>query len=153
MLVLFVSVLNHSDAQKLVFFFGHAGYASSVGKLREANNVGLGLEGGVGVGLGKIFIVGTTGTTWLRSNKQPGVKYTPFTAGVRKYLLLKNLFVKGDIGLATMKVIDTDTRSSHLTTSFGAGLKLTGFEVLADYNSVASYGSWVGLKIGIALGI
>jgi hypothetical protein len=158
LVIAFISVMNHSNAQKLVFLFGHAGYASSVGKLRDANNSGLGLEGGVGVGLGKTFIVGTVGTTWLAVNKrgttsQGGLKYTPFTVGARRYVLLKNLFVKGDIGLATMKIIDTDNKSSHLTTSFGGGLKFSGFEALVDYNSVTSYGSWIGLKLGITLGL
>jgi hypothetical protein len=156
-IVLAISIQN-ACGQHLVFAFGHAEYASSVGKLRESNNSGGGIEGGVGVGLNKTFIVGTVGTTWFAVNRrgtisQGGLKYTPFKLGVRRYVLLKNLFVKADAGLATIKIIDTDNKSSHLTSSFGAGLKFTGFEALVDYNSVASYGSWIGLKVGFTFGL
>jgi hypothetical protein len=150
--------INNIYSQRLVFLFGHAEYASAVGKLRDANNSGLGIEGGVGVGMSKTFVVGTIGTTWFAANKRSGlsnggIKYTPIKLGLRRYILLKNLFVKGDIGLATMKYIDTDNKSSNLTTSFGAGIKFTTFEAVVDYNSVTTYGSWIGLKVGIALGI
>jgi hypothetical protein len=156
--IFLVFSLNCAYGQHLAFLFGHGEYASPVGKLREANNSGAGVEAGVGVGIGKTFVVGTVGTTWFAVNKrgtvsQGGLKYTPFKLGVRRYVLLKNLFVKADAGLATIKIIDTDNKSSHLTTSFGAGIKFTGFEALVDYNSVASYGSWVGLKFGFTLGL
>jgi len=159
-LLLIVTMLSlFANAQKLFFVFGHAEYASPVGYLRDANNAGLGVEAGAGIGMAKTFLTGTVGTTWLASNKragntsQGGLKYTPYKLGVRRYLLLKNLFVKGEAGLATMKYIDTDNKTSKLTTSFGAGLKFTTFEALIDYNSVANYGSWIGLKFGMAIGL
>lgn len=159
LLTLFLFFAANINAQKLFFVFGHAEYASPVGNLRNANNAGLGVEVGGGIGMSKTFVTGTIGTTWLAANKrlgntsQGGLKYTPYKLGVRHYLLLKNLFVKGEAGLATMKYIDTDNKTSKLTTSFGAGLKFTTFEALIDYNSVANYGSWVGIKFGLAIGL
>jgi hypothetical protein len=147
-----------SPAQKLFFLFGHAEYASPVGKLRESNNSGFGLEAGAGIGMKKTFITGTTGMTWLVVNRrgtvsQGGLRYTPLKLGIRRYMLLKNLFIKGEAGFATMKVIDTDNKTTKLTSSFGAGVKLTRLEFLVDYNTVAGYGSWVGLKVGFAFGL
>jgi hypothetical protein len=149
-----------SQAQKLFFVFGHAEYASSVGKLRPANNSGLGLEIGAGVGMNKTFFTATIGTTWFAVNRHPGstntnggLKYTPYKIGIRRYVLLKNMFVKADAGMATMKYIDKEGKTTKLTTSFGAGVKLTRLEFLVDYNSVAGYGSWVGLKVGFAFGL
>lgn len=156
----FVFAITGANAQKLVFVFGHAGYASSVGKLRDANISGAIVEAGAGVGMGKTFVTGTTGFTWFASNRRPGstskggLRYTPVTLGLRRYLLLKNLFVKGDAGFASMKLIDTDIKSTQLTTSIGAGLKFTTFEAIVDYNTAyGGYGSWFGLKIGFALGL
>lgn len=154
--LMFITV--NASGQKLFFAFGHAEYASPVGQLREKNNGGLGLEAGLGIGLNKTFIVGTIGTTWFFVNRRlnssdGGVKYTPYKLGVRRYVLLKNLFVKADLGLAAMKIIDTDNKETKLTSSFGAGFKFTTMEVLVDYNSVASYGSWFGIKAGLNLGL
>jgi hypothetical protein len=160
LLLLFAIIsVDEVKAQKLVFVFAHAEYASPVGKLRNANNAGLGVEAGVGVGTGKTFLTGTVGTTWLATNKragsttQGGLKYTPYKLGLRRYVFLKNVFVKADAGLATVKIIDTDIKSSNFTTSFGAGVKFTAFEAVVDYNSVGSYGSWFGLKVGLAIGL
>ncbi|MCE3283564.1 MAG: hypothetical protein K0Q66_2301 [Chitinophagaceae bacterium] len=141
----------------MVFAFGHVEYASPVGKLRDANNKGIGLEAGIGAGLSRTFFTGTVGITWLVVNRsgttQGGLRYTPYKVGVRRYVLFKNLFLKGELGAATMKYIDTEQKSSHLTTSIGAGLKFTRFEALVDYNTVfGDYGSWFGLKLGVALG-
>jgi hypothetical protein len=52
-----------------------------------------------------------------------------------------------------MKIIDTDNKTSKLTTSFGAGVKFTAIEAVVDYNTVGTYGSWIGLKFGFAIGL
>jgi hypothetical protein len=147
-----------SQAQRLFVVFGHAEYASPVGKLRESNNSGFGLEVGAGIGMKKTFITGTTGMTWLVVNRrgtisQGGLRYTPVKLGIRRYILLKNLFIKGEAGLATMKIIDTDNKATKFTSSFGTGIKFTRFEAVVDYNTVGSYGSWFGLKVGFAFGL
>jgi hypothetical protein len=156
----FMSCAGIVKAQRLFFVFGHAEYASAVGKLRDANNSGLGLEIGAGLGTNKTFFTATIGTTWFAVNRHEGstntnggLKYTPYKIGIRRYVLLKNLFIKADVGMATMKYIDKEGKSTKLTTSIGAGVKLTRFELLADYNSVGSYGSWIGLKVGFAFGL
>jgi hypothetical protein len=158
LLVFLAFITVDATAQRLVFLFGHAGYASPTGDLKEANHWGLGVEAGAGVGLRKTFITGTVGFTWLAANKKGttlgGVRYTPVLLGVRKYILTRNLFVKADAGVAGMKLIDTDVKSTKFTTSFGAGLKFTTFEALVDYTTVyRGYGSWFGLKVGMALGL
>lgn len=155
-LVLAISVME-AQSQRLVFVFGHAGYASPVGKLRNNNRAGASVELGAGLGLGNTFLTATTGYTWLFVNRDGttsgGLRYTPYTLGLRRTILLNKIFFKVDAGLATMKYVDTENRSSHLTTSVGAGIKLLRWELLADYNSVGNYGSWIGFKGGFNIGL
>jgi len=141
----------------MFFVFGHAGYASPTGELRNSNNGGLGLEAGAGIGLNKTFITATTGYTWLFVNKNGttggGLRYAPLRVGARRTVLLNRFFIKGDIGVAGMKYVDTDIKSTQLTTSFGVGIKTAGYEVLADLNSVTRFGSWWGVKLGFNFGL
>ncbi len=144
------------NTQKLVFLFGHAEYANAVGDLKNLNDNGIGGEAGIGVGVGKTFFVGTIGTTFLSkaNNSTAGtLRYTPLKAGIRRYIVRKNIFVKADAGMANMKYSKHSDGSTKFTSTFGAGVKFTGVEAIADFTNVANFGSWISLKAGFTLGI
>lgn len=158
LLVLLISFAGKLNAQRLVFVFGHAEYATAVGDLKNINDKGVGAEAGLGLGLNKTFFTGTIGTTWLSSannNSSTGtLRYTPVKLGIRRYVFRKNIFLKADAGWANMKYAKVSGGTSVFTSSFGAGLKFTGFEVIGDFtNASGGYGSWLSLKAGFTLGI
>jgi hypothetical protein len=161
LLVMLISFAGNINAQRLVFVFGHAEYATAVGDLKNINDKGVGAEAGLGLGLNKTFFIGTIGTTWLSSannnplaNSTGTLRYTPIKLGIRRYVFRKNVFLKADAGLAKMKYAKASGGSSNFTSSFGAGLKFTGFEVTGDFTTVSGgYGSWLSLKAGFTIGI
>ncbi|KAJ1497553.1 hypothetical protein HMI54_013529 [Coelomomyces lativittatus] len=157
LLVFSMIILSESYAQRLFFVFGHAEYASAQGKLKDANDQGLGGEVGVGIGMSKTFFTGTIGSTWFKAvNNNPlgSLRYSPVKVGIRRYIFRKNLFVKADAGLANMKYSKADEGNSKFTYGAGVGFKFTGFEVIGDYTGVSGgYGSWLSVKAGFTIGL
>jgi hypothetical protein len=157
LLIFSIVILNETKAQRLFFVFGHAEYASAQGKLKDANDPGIGGEVGVGIGMSKTFFIGTIGSTWFKAvNNNPlgSLRYSPVKVGIRRYIFRKNLFIKADAGLANIKYSKADEGDSKLTYGAGVGLKFTGFEVIADYTGVSGdYGSWLSVKAGFTIGL
>lgn len=156
LLIFSIICLSEVKAQRLFFLFGHVEYASVQGDLKNANDQGLGIEGGLGIGMSKTFFVGTVGSTWLKgTNGNPlgSLRYTPVKVGIRRYIFRKNLFLKADAGLASMKYSKANDGTSEFTYTAGAGFKFTGFEVIGDYTHVGDYGSWLSVKAGFTIGL
>lgn len=161
-LVLLCSV-GPLQAQKLIFLFGHLAYEVPVDSYFKSNyNYGLGVEGGIGIGVGSTFFVGTVGySSFIEQGhaKVGNYTYVPFKGGLRKYVLVgKILFVQLDAGVALVK--NDLVNSSRFSADLGLGAKLGPFEVLADYDGFANgsgqpvgYSSWIGLKAGMRLGL
>lgn len=145
-------------AQRLFFLFGHAEYASATGKLTDTHNKGLGIEAGLGIGANKTFFTGTLGYTWMQGQDNAAgdaignLRYAPVKFGVRRYVFRKNIFIKGDAGVANMKPEHSDG-TSQFTAVVGAGVKFTGFEAMLDYTTVSKWGSWISLKAGFTIGL
>lgn len=150
------------NAQKLFSIFAHGLYASPVDKNFKGNyNSGLGVEGGVSIGFGKTFLVGTVGyTNFFNSdaNKGGDLQYIPMKVGVRQYVFSKLIYLHGDLGIGRIKA-ENYNNESRFSGDIGVGVKLTAFEVQLDYDGFtrrtpepSGYSSWIGLKAGINLG-
>ena len=146
-----------AKSQRLVFLFGHAEYATPTGDLKHKVDQGFGAEAGVGVGLSKTFFIATVGSTWLMASDAGTLgtlRYTPVKVGIRRYVFRRNIFIKADGGMASMKYAEAEEGSSHFTASFGAGLKFTALEVIGDYTTVSGgFGAWLSIKAGFTIGI
>ncbi len=158
--VILISISNNVKAQKLVFLFGHALYASPSGSsFKDKYKGGIGAEAGIGVGLlGKTFFTGTVGYSDFvhsSSNSRSNLVYIPFKVGVRYYLFAKILFIHGDLGIGKISTNTPDYSASRFSGDIGAGVKLAAFEVLADYDGFTgtNAGSWIGIKAGFSFGL
>lgn len=153
-----VVCMNKVNAQSLVFAFGHAEYISALGDLKDTHNKGAGIEGGLGLGANKTFVTATIGYAWIQAqdnaagDKIGNLVYSSTKLGVRHYVFRKNIFLKGDLGLGKVKP-ENDHTTSHFTGVIGAGVKFSGFEVVADYTTVTTWGSWFSLKAGFTFGL
>jgi hypothetical protein len=151
------------EAQKLIFLFGHLAYEVPLDSYFKNNyNYGLGVEGGLAIGSGSTFFVGTVGySSFMQQaeSKKGNYSYVPLKGGLRKYLLVgKFLFVQVDAGVAVVK--NDQVNSSRFSADLGLGAKLGPFEVMADYDGFANgsgepagYSSWIGVKAGMRLGL
>jgi hypothetical protein len=154
-LSLFILVAGTINAQKLVFIFGHAEYAQPLGDLKAGYKIGFGGEVGAGLGVNKTFVTATVGITSFNpvsGNTTGRLNVIPYKLGVRRYLVRKMLFAKADIGMATAKFSNAGSESKFMG-DLGIGVKLTGFEVTGEFNSLGGgYGSWLSLKAGFNIG-
>jgi hypothetical protein len=110
-------------------------YASPKGRFDDYYNYGVGAEAYGGVGWGSTYLVVTIGVT-SHINK-PGLAdradIVPLKFGLKKYLLLKRLFLNADVGSASVKVSDTKVRA--FTGGVGAGVRLLGLEASLYYST------------------
>lgn len=163
-LLLFIAMVGSkpAHAQKLVFLFGHVLYAVPVDQYFEKNySYGLGVEGGIGLGTGRTFIVGTIGYssfTAFSSNPYGKLSFVPLKVGIRHYLFVgKLLFVNADAGLGIVQ--NQLYNGSRFSADIGLGVKLGPIEVMADYDGYANtsgasgYSSWIGIKAGMTFGL
>ena len=162
-LLLLTIVTAGAQAQKLFFLFAHGQYASPVdANFKNNYSYGLGVEGGVGIGTGKTFFMGTTGYTFFndRSGHDAGnLTYVPLKIGVRHYLLVaKILYLQADAGVATIHNKSTGSTTSRFSGDIGAGVKLGPLEVGMSYDGFSrsdpsGYASWISFKAGWRLGL
>ena len=156
-LLFFYSKLN---AQHVGFIFGHALYASPVDKNFKNNySTGIGVEAGGGIGLNKTFIVGTVGFSnfFHKDNNEAGdLTYIPLKVGLRQYILMKTIYLHGDVGLGKVKSDAID--EGRFSGDIGAGVKFAHLEIQVDYDGFtrkdpSGYASWIGLKAGLEFGL
>jgi hypothetical protein len=148
-----LTLFTNANAQRIFFGFVHGEYAKPT---NDDFKYGLGIEAGAGVGLGKNFLVGTVGYTWLNSKATgaTNIRYSPYKLGLRRYVLRKNVFVKADAGLAGIKFPEASS-TTRFTADVGFGVKLTAMETTAEYTTVTGggVGGWFSLKAGFTLGL
>ncbi len=100
-------------------------------------NYGAGGEIYGGVGWGKTFALATIGYKIYAENSsvvRPTLYVIPIKIGVIQLLLMKRLFVQGDVGTASIKVKGGDSRSAFIY-DIGAGVRLAGLELGLFYES------------------
>jgi len=152
-----------ASAQRLIFFFGHVIYSAPVDTYFSHNySSGIGVEGGLGLGTNRTFLMGTIGYSSFSAydeNPYGKLSFVPIKVGIRHYLLVgKILFVNADGGLAVVQ--NGLYKGSRFSGDIGVGVKLGPFEIMADYDGYANspsettgYSSWIGLKAGMTLGL
>lgn len=133
-------------------------YAMPQGNFKgeDAYKFGVGGELYGGVGWGSTYLVATVGYTAYKP--QSGFKNTlsavPVKVGLKKYFLLKKLFINGDLGVSSIKV--SGSSASAFTAGAGAGVRLLGLELALYYNafqnkvgySTTGYSNSINAKIG-----
>lgn len=105
------------------------------GNFKNAYSFGAGAEVFGGIGLGNTFIIATLGYSAYeaKSNAESGtLTYKPIKVGIKQFLLLKRLFINGDIGVASVK--NKNYNASVFTSGIGAGVRLLGIEVGLYYD-------------------
>jgi len=156
-------ILNEAKAQHLVFIFVHPQYAAPVDKDFKNNySFGLGAEGGIGIGTGRTFFVGTFGYTSFNARSGKGIdniSYVPLKIGFRHYLLIgKVLFINADAGIATITDRGSHDSQTRFTADIGPGVKLGPFEAIVNYDGFtrsdpSGYASWLAFKLGWRIGL
>jgi len=155
---------DHARAQKLIFLFAHAVYSSPVDSyFKSGYKFGAGAEAGVGVGLlGKTFFTGTVGySDFIHSsgNSSGNISYIPVKIGIRHYLFAKILFVHADLGAGFINSTAYSSSSTKFAADIGAGVKLLGLEIIADYDGFtrsdpsSGFSSWIAIKAGFNIGL
>src|SRR5215475_14207731 len=155
-LLVFICILGsqyRAGAQKLIFLFGHVVYSAPVDTYFSHNySSGIGVEGGIGFGVNKTFLVGTIGYssfTAYAENPYGKLSFVPVKVGIRHYLLVGNLlFLNADAGIGILK--NGLYNGSRFSADIGLGVKLGPFEVMADYDGytnssseTSGYSSWI----------
>jgi hypothetical protein len=161
-LILMTAVAG-AKAQKLFFIFAHGQYASPLdANFKDNYSYGLGAEGGVGIGTGKTFFIGTIGYTYFNDRAGSGagnLTYVPMKIGVRHYLLPgKLIFIQADAGIGTINNKSKGGSTSRFTGDIGAGVKLGPLEVGVSYDGFSrsdpsGYASWLAFKAGWRIGL
>jgi hypothetical protein len=134
-------------------------FALPQGSFKEAYGFGLGGELVGGVGLGSTYVLGSIGITGYkpRSGFSNTLSALPVKVGIKKYFLLKRIFIQGDLGVSTIKVSGESAKA--FTAGYGGGVRLIGFEAGLYYNafknnigySTKGFSNSVQLKIGWTL--
>lgn len=161
--ILSISLPSQLNAQKLIFLFAHGQYAAPVDSYFKHNyNYGAGVEGGVGFGTGRTFLVATFGYTSFKSgseNAYGNTSFVPIKGGIRHYILVaKILFLQADAGVGIIK--NDAISSSRFSGDIGAGVTLGPFEIIVNYDGFSrtsaentGYSSWIGIKAGMRFGL
>ena len=100
---------RQNQARNRCFYFGHGVWANPSDKnFKDTHKTGLGVEGGGAIGWNKTFIVGTVGYSSFGadgSNTNGSLSYVPLKAGLRQYIFSKLIYIHGDLGIATVKMM------------------------------------------------
>jgi len=133
-------------------------YAMPSAGFHDTHSYGYGTEAFAGASLGKTYFVATIGVSNFKAfNDQVGdIKYTPIKAGVRRYFLLKKLFINGDVGVGLVKNKATNKASSQLLRGIGAGVRFGGLEAGLYYDgfknpNASGFSNSVNVKVGFAI--
>lgn len=132
-------------------------YAMPKSSFNDAYNFGGGGEVFAGVGLGSTYIIGSIGSSSFHARKSSsagGLTIAPVKVGLKKYFLLKKIFINADVGSAKIKINNEST--SAFTAGFGGGVRLLGLEAAVYFNtfknnigySTSGYSNNVQAKVG-----
>jgi hypothetical protein len=155
-----LSAINSSAQLKKpgIIAGGNVLYAMPSGSFHETHSYGYGAEAFAGASLGKTYFVGTIGVSNYKAfNDRDGdIRYTPIKAGVRRYFLLKKIFVNADAGLGLVKNKATNKAESRILRGVGAGVRLFGLEGSLYYDGWKSlnssgFSNSVNVKVGFSI--
>lgn len=117
-------------------------YSNSRGNFGNEFSRGLGAEIRGGIGLGKTYLVASTGYAYFfGKHDNDNLPVRPFKIGLRRYILGKKIFINTDIGRATIKDKIKGTNEVHNLRGFGAGAHLLGLEAAINYEGWDNAGS------------
>lgn len=140
----FVSAISlHAQLKKPSFILG-AGfvYSNAMGNFGNEFSRGLGAEIRGGIGLGKTYLIASTGYAYFfGKDDNDNLPVRPFKIGLRRYILGKKIFINTDIGRATIKDKIKGTNEVHNLRGFGAGANLFGLEAAINYEGWDNTGS------------
>lgn len=111
-------------------------YSMPQSDFKDAYKYGLGGEVFGGIGWGSTLVIATVGASAFSAetnNNSGTLTYVPVRVGVKKFFLLKRLFINGDLGVASVK--NKDFKESAFTIGAGAGVRLLGLELGLYYNT------------------
>lgn len=139
---------------------GNLIYAMPQGKFNQAYQYGVGGELYGGLGLGSTYLLASIGIIGYKGQSDYNtLTAVPVKVGLKKYFLLKKVFINGDLGVSTIKV--NSVSSSAFTSGFGGGIRLLGLEAALYYNafknnagySTTGYSNNLQAKIGWSLSL
>lgn len=117
-------------------------YSMPQGNFKDHYKFGVGGELYAGIKWGSTSLIGTVGVTGYKN--QSGYSNTlttvPVKVGLKKYFLLRKIFINGDLGVTTVKV--GGASSSGFTAGFGAGVRLLGLELALYQNAFKNNGGY-----------
>lgn len=157
LLLITISVASQAQPIKLpkALIAVHGFYAAPQGSFKNTHNYGYGADAQVGLGFGSTMLTGTVGYgNFHGKSGYKDIKYIPVNLGIRKYLIA-GLFLNANAGVAMTSVSGGD-KTTNFMAEGGAGLKILGLEVLANYSGWDNKGSagwsagWV-FKAGFAV--
>lgn len=136
-------------------------YSIPQGNFKNAYQFGVGGELFAGVGFGSTYIIGSIGVAGYKHQASFSNTLTsvPIKVGLKKYFLLKKIFINGDMGVASVKA--GGQGSGAFTAGFGAGVKLLGIELSLYQNTFKNTGAYsnvgysnsLNVKIGWTYGL
>lgn len=117
-------------------------YSNPSGNFGNEYSRGFGAEIRGGIGLGKTYLVASTGYSYFfGKDDNDNLPVRPFKIGLRRYILGKKIFINTDIGRATIKDKIKGTNEVHNLRGFGAGAHLLGLEAAINYEGWDNAGS------------
>lgn len=133
----------HAQVKKPGFILGgSAVYSNPKGSFGNKYSTGVGAEIKGGIGLGKTYLVASTGYAYyFGRGDEENLPVKPFKIGLRQYLFGKKLFINADLGRATIKDNIKGTNVVHNLRGFGAGANLFGLEAGINYEGWDNAGS------------
>ncbi len=133
----------HAQVKKPGFILGGSVvYSNPKGSFGNNYSKGVGAEIKGGIGLGKTYLVASTGYAYyFGRGDYENLSVKPFKIGLRQYLFSKKLFVNADLGRATIKDNIKGTNEVHNLRGFGAGANLLGLEAAVNYEGWDNAGS------------
>jgi hypothetical protein len=160
-LLLFISFLftfsvKHAQAQRLLFFNGNIQYSAPLDEsFTNYYSSGLGVNVGIGVGMNKTFITGTTGYSRFFAKSDvdiDGMNYIPIKLGVRHYIVGKMVFLNAAAGVAIENERDVETQTKFAG-DVGGGVKIKSFEAILNFETFKEtdplgWATWIGIKAG-----
>lgn len=155
----FICSCLHTSAQKReTFIGGNLIYAFPSSAFKTGYKHGTGIEGSLGIGKSKVYLIGTVGyQSYKAISTNPYGKITviPVKAGLRVYPV-KSIFLTGNAGVGFLKDEVMSSRESRFMYDAGIGFHFFLPQISVHYEawkkqSSPGYTTAVLLKMGFAL--
>ena len=117
-------------------------YSMPQGSFKDSYQMGVGGELFGGVGWGSTYLLASVGITGYKHQGSYSNTLTavPVKIGLKKYFLLKKIFITGDIGSVAIK--SNGEKVNAFTAGFGAGVRLLGLELSLYQNTFKNNGAY-----------